>query len=114
MPSRAIEEFARKLVTAVRDRTIQSCDAILRPTAQNVIAKRWREAGAGKEQEVTVPDAVDEALFFLLNAIEPRWSREPIGEDRHAALEDRGVDELELRRRRLREQQVIAGARPDE
>jgi hypothetical protein len=70
MPSRAIEEFARKLVTSVRDRTIQSCDANLRPTAQNVVAKRWREAGAGKEQEVTIPDTVDEALFFLLYAID--------------------------------------------
>jgi hypothetical protein len=70
MLSPKIEEFARKLVAAVRDQAIESCDGNVRPSAQNVVAKRWHQANVGKETEVTVPDTVDEALFFLLTAID--------------------------------------------
>lgn len=70
MPSREIEEFASKLVRAVRDQAIQSCDANALPAAQNIVAKRWRRTNAERAGEVMVPDAVDEALFFLLTAID--------------------------------------------
>lgn len=71
MPTKEIEEFARKLVTAVRDEAIKSCDANARPAAQNVVAKRWLDArAAGEAATVIVPDTVDEALFFLFTAID--------------------------------------------
>jgi hypothetical protein len=73
MASPGLEEFARKLVQAVRDRALRSCDLNLRPEAAAVPAKRWREAGVtggSGAANVIVPDAIDEALFFLLNAID--------------------------------------------
>lgn len=65
-----IEEFARKLIAAVRDQSIESCDGNVRPSAENVVAERWRKTNLGRTTEVTIPDTVDEALFFLLMAID--------------------------------------------
>src|SRR5215469_15425850 len=74
MPNRQIEEFAKILVRAVRDVAIQSCDLRLRPDVTHVIAQRWREsARAGKLDpiaKVLIPDIVDDAIFYLLRAID--------------------------------------------
>ena len=43
-----------------------------------------------------------------------RRSCEPVGEDGHAVLENGRVGELELRRRRFGEQQIVGGAATDE
>jgi hypothetical protein len=66
----AIEAFARTLVEAVRDATIQGCDAYLAEDSQAPIGKRWsRETTAeGRDAiRVAIPDIVDETLFYLLN-----------------------------------------------
>lgn len=74
MPSSEIEEFAKVLVQQVRDAAIQSCDRALRPNATYPVAKRWREAANGDGlraiADVVIPDAVDEAVFHLLQAID--------------------------------------------
>lgn len=72
MPSPEIEEFAKLLVTQVRDASIQSNDDVL--DAQHVIAKRWRNSlrrGDVKSiAKILIPDIVDETVFQLLNAID--------------------------------------------
>ena len=72
MPRHEIEEFAKTLVEQVRDQAVSSCDINLRPEARSMTAKRWRRAGVVKnaQTEVLIPDCVDAALFFLLNAID--------------------------------------------
>lgn len=73
MPKAEIEELGKLLVQQVRDAAIRSCDQLLQPGAGSPKAMRWREAMASKCAEwpaVTIPDCVDEALFFLLNAID--------------------------------------------
>jgi hypothetical protein len=99
MPSRDIEEFASKLINAVRDGSIQSCDLNLRPDAGTVTAKRWRDAGAtgpAGPAQVVVPDSVDEALFFLMNAIDQGILRlQYVTDDgRTVDLTDKGLGEL--------------------
>lgn len=72
MPRPEIEEFAKVLVREVRDRAVKGCDLNLRPGARSRTAVRWREAGitAGSQTNVLIPDSVDAAVFFLLNAID--------------------------------------------
>lgn len=73
MPSKEIEEFARKLVQAVRDRGVQASDMKMHPRAKTVTARRWQAAGATDPDgppKVVVPDAVDETVFALLTAID--------------------------------------------
>ena len=72
MPSPEIEEFAKTLVEQVRDQAVSGCDVNLRPEARSVTAERWHSAGVGRnpQTEVLIPDCVDAALFFLLNAID--------------------------------------------
>ena len=73
MPAPEIEEFARKLIKSVRDSAIKSCDMNLRQDVRAAPAKRWRELGAtdvAQAAEVLVPDSVDEAVFYVLNAID--------------------------------------------
>lgn len=97
MPTNEIEEFARKLITAVRDEAIKSCDANTRPAAQNVIARRWLDArAAGEAETVMVPDTVDEALFFLLTAIDQGILRlsYTTDEGRTVDLSEEGMGEL--------------------
>ena len=73
MPSPEIEEFAKVLVN-VRDAAIQSCDRELRPGANSVAARRWREAMRDATPEsfarTIIPDVVDEAIAQLLGAID--------------------------------------------
>jgi hypothetical protein len=73
MGSEEIEEFARKLVQAVRDRGVQGSDLKMRPGSRTVTARRWQAAGATDPEgapKVVVPDAVDETVFALLTAID--------------------------------------------
>lgn len=74
-----IEEFAQVLVREVRDRAIASCDNLLDPAANGVVAKRWREASGDDAcvdfAKAIIPDCIDNALFYLLNAIDERLLR---------------------------------------
>jgi hypothetical protein len=69
-----IEEFAELLVREVRDRAISSCDSQLQGHANSPVAKRWREHlkdAASKELAIAmIPDCIDDALFYLLHAID--------------------------------------------
>ena len=75
MPKPEIEEFARLLVTEVRDRSIASCDMQLRPEINSPVAKRWRKkltdaASCSDFATEMIPDCVDETLGNLLQAID--------------------------------------------
>lgn len=71
MPSQEIEEFARALVRQVRDASVRSCDGLLRPQANSPVARRWKALEApAADLGAIVPDAVDEAVFNLLHAID--------------------------------------------
>jgi hypothetical protein len=69
-----IEEFAKRLVSEVRDPAIISCDGQLQAHANSPVAKRWRENmkdAASKALAVSmIPDCVDDAVFYLLHAID--------------------------------------------
>ncbi len=66
-----IEEFARVLVRQVRDAAVRNCDGLLAPNAGSPVAKRWQQSGVqGGFPVVMIPDAVDEAVFSLLQAID--------------------------------------------
>jgi hypothetical protein len=69
----AIDEFGRFLVQSVRDAAIQSCDRRLQPNADSLISRRWRDASTNSPADfvrVLIPDIVDDALFYLLQAID--------------------------------------------
>ena len=71
MPTPEIEEFARTLVQQVRDAAIRNCDALLRPQAGSPVARRWKGLAAGtSDLRTVIPDAVDEAVFGILQAID--------------------------------------------
>ena len=74
MPTPEVEEFARILLTNVRDEAISSCDRLLHPTPTNVKARRWHDKMIASSSEEfakeIIPDCVDEAIFYLLDAID--------------------------------------------
>jgi hypothetical protein len=74
MPSPEIEEFAKLLVQEVRDAAIRDCDRVLRSNATGPMSKRWKEAVHSDNQKsivnAVIPDTVDEAVFYLLDAID--------------------------------------------
>jgi hypothetical protein len=71
MPKPEIEEFAKVLVRQVRDAAVRNCDDLLQPHAGSPAAKRWRQAGGqSTAPNVMIPDAVDETVFCLLQAID--------------------------------------------
>lgn len=70
MPKPEIEEFARTLVQQVRDEAIRGCDLMLEPRASFAAARRWKGLDADAELRVVIPDAVDEAVFAILRAID--------------------------------------------
>ncbi len=71
MASAEIEEFARTLVQQVRDTAIRNWDALLEPRAGSPAAGRWKALAAGSTSLRTIiPDAVDEAVFCVLQAID--------------------------------------------
>ena len=69
-----IEEFANLLMRHVRDRAIASCDLLRNPACNSVDAMRWRRhQQSGLTDDLlgeVIPDCVDTALFYLLNAID--------------------------------------------
>jgi hypothetical protein len=66
-----IEEFARALVSEVRDAAIRSCDALLEPQAASPAASRLKRFAANaSDLEVIIADIVDETVFALLQAID--------------------------------------------
>jgi hypothetical protein len=70
-----IIEFAKLIVQNVRDSAIKSCDSQLYGHNINApMAKRWRdEKNAGnieKFGQMIIPDAVDEAIFYIFQAID--------------------------------------------
>ena len=73
MADNELEEFAKLLVEQVRDAAIRSCDRRLRPDARSVTAQNWHKAmSAGSETlaSILISDCVDEAVFYLLHAID--------------------------------------------
>jgi hypothetical protein len=74
MPAPEIEEFAKLLVKEVRDRAILSCDSRLKKCFKGPIAKRWRANLRDKSSrdlaKSMIPDCIDDALFYLLYAID--------------------------------------------
>ena len=74
MKNSDIEEFAKLLMRHVRDRAIASCDLLRNPACNSVDAKRWcRHQHSGLTDDLigeVIPDCVDTALFYLLNAID--------------------------------------------
>jgi len=72
VPSSELDEFAALLIEHVRDAAIRSCDRRLRPDANSVIARRWREVGAtgGGGADVLIADCVDDTIFHLLRSID--------------------------------------------
>src|SRR5689334_8046996 len=71
MPNPEIEEFARILVHQIRDAAVRNCDSLLRPDARSPVAMRWRDAGKqGTLPHAMIPDAIDETVFCLLQAID--------------------------------------------
>ncbi len=97
MPTPEIEEFARTLVQQVRDAAIRNCDASLRPRAGSPVARRWKSLAAPSADLLTViPDAVDEAVFGLLQAIDQGHLRLKYvsGSGREIDLTEEGRGEL--------------------
>lgn len=73
MPSRSIEEFAKRLVAEVRDEAIRECDSLLLPTSRSPVSERWRrvsEGPSGPPAREIIPDCVDRTLMLLLDAID--------------------------------------------
>jgi hypothetical protein len=72
MTSVEIEKFAKTLVEAVRENAIRNASILLRADARGPTAKRWKAAGVveGPQTRVLIPDCVDAALFYLLEAID--------------------------------------------
>lgn len=71
MPTREIEEFAKLLVSQVRDAAVRNCDLLLRPQVNSPVAQRWRGLNASSSDVgVVIPDVVDESVFNLLRAID--------------------------------------------
>ncbi len=74
MPSPELEEFAKKIVRLVRDQAIRDMDFTLDPSAKGPSAKglqRVMDNGTPAEfAAALIPDTVDEAVFYLLDAID--------------------------------------------
>jgi hypothetical protein len=69
-----IEEFGALLIREVRDKAIASCDNDMRADVDNPAARNLRNRCSGHNThalaEALIPDCVDEALFYLLHAID--------------------------------------------
>ncbi|GAA1882521.1 hypothetical protein [Asanoa iriomotensis] len=65
-----LQEFARQLMSAVRDEAIRSCDGFLATDPRTPVGRRWANAtdAAGRDAiRMAVPDIVDEVIFHFLN-----------------------------------------------
>lgn len=69
-----VEEFARLLMTHVRDMAVDGCDMSLRAKSKDPTANRWRQKmQPGQVHALAaemIPDCVDQTLFHLLWAID--------------------------------------------
>jgi hypothetical protein len=75
MAEMELEEFAEALIRFVRDNAVDSCLNQLNTSSNTPLAKRWQLALENKDPSSyrdIVPDIVDEAIFFLLEAIDER------------------------------------------
>ena len=67
-------EFAKLIVENIRDMAIKSCDVQLYATnMRSPMAKRWKDAknaNTDKFAEMVISDAVDDAIFYLLLAVD--------------------------------------------
>jgi hypothetical protein len=74
MASPEVDEFAKLLITHVRDMAVAGCDMSLRTDSNDAMAERWREkmrtGKVGALASEMIPDCVDDTLFYLLNAID--------------------------------------------
>jgi hypothetical protein len=74
MAAPEVEEFAKLLIIHVRDMAISASDISLDPDANGPTAKRWREKMlSGESRDLAfemIADCVDNAVFYLLNAID--------------------------------------------
>lgn len=67
----AINEFAEILIREVRDAAIRDGDINADPTCSSSLALRWQAAGVPPSAaKMLIPDCIDLALFYLLNAID--------------------------------------------
>jgi hypothetical protein len=97
MPSAEIEEFGKLVVRHVRDMAIRDSDMRLRADAKGPIAERWQYSGADPEAVRTViPDVVDTAVFFLLQAIDNGLLRLKFASDTGSEIDlgEKGLGEL--------------------
>jgi hypothetical protein len=97
MPVPEIEEFAEALVRQVRDASVRSCDGLLQARADCPVAHRWRKLGAAaSDLRIVVPDAIDETVFSLLQAIDQGTLRLKFvsGSGREIDLTAEGLGEL--------------------
>ena len=97
MPSQEIEEFAKALVRQVRDASVRNCDSLLQPQAASPVARRWKQLAASpSDLKTMVPDAVDETVFSLLQAIDQGALRLKFvsGGGREIDLTEEGLGEL--------------------
>ncbi len=73
MESLEIEEFARLLITEVRDRTIANSDRQLLNNANSPSAKRWSKLNAKANEDLVravIADCVDQTIANFLIAID--------------------------------------------
>lgn len=74
MTTPEVEEFAKLLMHHVRDEAIAACDLTRNPNCNSVDARRWRQKmHSGQADELLaeiIPDCVDDALFYLLHAVD--------------------------------------------
>lgn len=74
MPKSNISIFAEKLVRLVRDPAIQACNISLEPRGRGPQSEKWKAILENTNLEdvknIIVPDCVDSAIFYLLDAID--------------------------------------------
>ncbi len=74
MTADSTERFGRLLVELVRDKAIRNCRARIQSGTKSAIGKAWANAISSRNPEsitdTVVIDCVDDAVFFLLNAID--------------------------------------------
>ena len=68
-----VEEFAKNLIEAVRDRAVDSFDGILVRNMNSETTRKYvEEFGENMESSIrnVIPDIVDTTIFYLLKAID--------------------------------------------
>ncbi len=68
-----IDEFARKLIEAVRDDTIAGCDVLKNPWSRapmRLQLNKFDRNCVNKVLELLIPDLIDDTIFHLLRSID--------------------------------------------